>query len=432
MIVISLLFDHAPAALANHRHYARALGYRHIEIDMSHLSGSNDVTRWSYKYEALLHHLSHTEPDSLVLLLTEHAAILLPVPLPALMEQRDHLLTCTESEHPQTDVQIWRNTADVRRKLLKLVLHCRLGVELPSHEGQLLCDFDALEPRYRFGELMCVVPAAANLESVWAKWRVFSVSIRHEPQHRLFRNALLEHINDRVSRGVPLLTCHVPDPVDTTPLTVINPGQPLAIVTLYTPNIACYGRIAEANFKRYCERHGYTLYIHRDIPAHLNDGKTSGNWLKPALLREYLPHHDYVFWVDADVLFNDRNRRLESIIEGRDAVFARDVGTWAFNSGIMGFRRTQQNYDAFHHILDACAKLDDKSGVYKNHGDQFYFGQEFISHADYDATRVSSFIEWNTPWIYRRPDSFMVHYIGMWEDHKALMMDHDIGQTAIE
>jgi hypothetical protein len=125
------------------------------------------------------------------------------------------------------------------------------------------------------------------------------------------------------------------------------------------------------------------------------------------------------------------NRTLESIMQGQDALFARDVGTWTFNSGIMGFRRTQANYDAFHHILHECSQLDDKSSVYANKGDQYFFIREYERHADFDATRIASFIEWNTPWIYRRPDSFMVHYIGMWEDNKALLMDYDLAQSAM-
>jgi hypothetical protein len=46
-----------------------------------------------------------------------------------------------------------------------------------------------------------------------------------------------------------------------------------------------------------------------------------------------------VFWLDADVLINDMNQRLEPFTHGRDIVLARDAGTWAFNSGIMGFQR---------------------------------------------------------------------------------------------
>ncbi|VXB29220.1 Galactosyl transferase [Burkholderia sp. 8Y] len=432
MIVISLLFDHAPGALANHRRYARMHGYRHVEIDLSELSGSSAHVLWMFKYETLLQTLTKADPGEIIMLLTQNAAIIGTMPLPELLDNRDWLLTCVEKGHPQTDLQVWRNTEEVRRKLYKVVTHCRFSVELPADEGLLLCEFDALPPQTMIGKVHVAVPAAVSLESVWAKWPAFSVCIREEPQHRRFRTALFEHINQRLARGLPFLSFFDADTDDTSARSVYQPGQPIAVVTLYTPNVARYGRIAEANFRRYCARHGYTLYVHRAIPAHLNDGKTAGNWLKPALLREYLPHHEWVFWVDADVLFNDMNRTLESIMQGQDALFARDVGTWTFNSGIMGFRRTHPNYDAFHYILHACSQLDDKSSVYANMGDQPFFIREFESHADFDATRIASFIEWNTPWIYRRADSFMVHYIGMWEDHKALLMDYDMTQSARE
>ncbi|WP_250453408.1 hypothetical protein [Caballeronia sp. ATUFL_M2_KS44] len=433
MIVISLLFDHAPGALANHRRYARTHGYRHVEIDMPELSGSKPEVLWMYKYETLLLWLQRAEAGEIVLLLNENAAILGSTPLPALLDGRDWLLTCAESALPQTDMQIWRNTETVRRKLHKVVSHCRFGVELPGDEGELLCEFDAMPSRYMIGDAHVVVPAATNLDSVWATWPTFSVSIREGGQHRRFRAAFFAHVNERMTRSQPMLSFpHTHDAADNAASSVYQPGQPIAVVTLYTPNVARYGRIAEHNFRRYCERHGYTLYVHREIPSHLNDGKTSGNWLKPALLREYLPHHEWVFWVDADVLVNDMNRTLESIMPGHDAVLARDVGSWTFNSGIMGFRRTQPNYDAFQRILDACAQLDDKSHVYASLGDQFYFIREYEQHADFDATHVASFIEWNTAWLYRRADSFMVHYIGMWEDHKALLMDYDIAQSAME
>ncbi|WP_244849321.1 hypothetical protein [Caballeronia sp. SL2Y3] len=431
MIVISLLSDHAPGALANHRRYARMHGYRHVEIDLSELSGSTAHALWMFKYETLLHWLNKAEPGAIIMLLTQNAAIIGAMPLAELLQGRDWLLTCEDSPHPQTDVQVWRNTDDVRRKLYKLVTSCRFSVELPAEEGMLLCEFEALPARSMIGEVYVTLPAAASLQSVWATWPAFSLCIREEPQHRRFRTALFAHINACMARGLPFLSFLAAEADETGAQSVYQPGQPIAVVTLYTPNVARYGRIAEANFRRYCARHGYTLYVHREIPAHLNDGKTAGNWLKPALLREYLPHHEWVFWVDADVLFNDMNRTLESIMQGQDAVFARDVGTWTFNSGIMGFRRTQANYDAFHHILHECSQLDDKSSVYVNRGDQYFFIREYEGHADFDATRIASFIDWNTPWIYRRPDSFMVHYIGVWEDNKALLMDYDLAQSAM-
>jgi hypothetical protein len=429
MIVISLLFDRARAALVNHRHYAREHGYRHVELDLSELSGSNNAVRWLYKYETLLRHLQQAQPNEIVLLLSENAALLRSTPLTDLMAGRDWLLVCSDSDLPQTDILMFRNTPTVREKVADLVGRCRYGVVLPEREAGLLHNFTACPVQHRIGDVFVVVPAASNLQSVWANWPAFSVSIQDDKQHRRFRTALLEHINECRARGLPYLTLTDTGVRETSAHSVFQPNRPIAIVTLYTPNVVGYGRIAEANFRRYCERQGYTLYVHRDIPAQLNDGKTSGNWFKAALLREYLPNHQWVFWLDADVLINDMNQRLEPFTHGRQTVLARDMGTWRFNSGIMGFQRNQQNYDAFARVIDECARLEDKSHVYASQGDQHQFIRAFEELPD---VHVSSFIDINTPWIYRRPDSFMVHYFGMWEDNRALMMDHDLRHRAME
>lgn len=432
MIVISLLFDHAPGALANHRHYARAQGYRHVEIDMSDLSGSNPGVRWVYKYETLLHYLHEAAPHEIVLLLNENAAILQPVELPLLMAGRDWLVVRTESEHAQTDVLLFRNTETVRQQIADLLGTCRYGCVLPEHEAGLLQAFDASPAHFRIGDVCVVAPVAANLESVWATWNAFAASFRDEKHHRRFRAAAFEHINECTARGLPYLSFPDNGVRETATHSVSQPGRAIALVMLYTPNIARYGRIAEANFRRYCERHGYTLYVHRDIPPQLNDGKSSGNWFKAALLREYLPHHQWVFWLDADVLINDMNRRLEPLTHERNTVLARDVGTWSFNSGIMGFQRNQENYDALAHMMNECAQVDDKSHVYASQGDQHFFIRAFEAQSGFDTAQIRSFIELNTPCVYRRPDSFMVHYIGMWQDNRAVLMDYDLKHTAME
>jgi hypothetical protein len=432
MIVISLLFDRAPGAFTNHRHYARALGYRHVEIDMSDLSGSNGVVRWVYKYETLLHYLSEAAPNEIVLLLSDNAAILQPVELPLLMAGRDWLLACAESDVPQTDVLLFRNTESVRRSIAELVGKCRYGVVLPDDEAAMLHAFDACPPQFRVGELHVVTPAASNLQSVWATWNAFAASFRDEKQHRRFRAAVFEHINECNVRGLPYLSLPDNGVRETATHSVSQPGRAIAVVMLYTPNVSCYGRIAEANLRRYCERHGYTLYVHRDIPPQLSDGKSSGNWFKAALLREYLPHHQWVFWIDSDVLINDMNQRLEPFTRDREIVLARDVGTWTFNSGIMGFQRNQHNYDAFSDVMNECAQVEDKSHVYASRGDQHFFIRAFEARPEFDATHIRSFIDMNTPWIYRRPDSFMVHYVGMWESNRALLMDYDLRHSAME
>ena len=42
-----------------------------------------------------------------------------------------------------------------------------------------------------------------------------------------------------------------------------------------------------------------------------------------------------------------------------------------------------------------------------------------------DEGTVLGTTAFNTPWMMRRPDSFIVHYYGMWTELRALMMAHD-------
>nr|WP_254615121.1 hypothetical protein [Burkholderia pyrrocinia] len=45
-------------------------------------------------------------------------------------------------------------------------------------------------------------------------------------------------------------------------------------------------------------------------------------------------------WLDAAVLIADQQKALEPLLEGRDWLLAQDIGQWAFNSGVMAFRRS--------------------------------------------------------------------------------------------
>ncbi|WP_250509975.1 hypothetical protein [Caballeronia sp. GACF4] len=188
--------------------------------------------------------------DELVLLLNENAAILRPLALPELMQGRDWLLTCIESDLPQLDMQIWRKTEHVMRELFEIVTRCRNGVVLPKEEALLLQAFAYCPSRYRVGDVMAVVPASTNVESVWAHWSAFSVKICDQKHHRRFRNALLEHINDCQTRGLPLLSLNDTGITDTSAVSIRQPNRSVAIVTLYTPNKRAINIISTPNFPR--------------------------------------------------------------------------------------------------------------------------------------------------------------------------------------
>jgi hypothetical protein len=440
MLIISLFFRRSPAALDNHRYYAALNGYRHVYVEAADIYESPSA-QWLFRYETLLSEACRAQDDEIVLLLSENAAIVEPINLEAALGESDWRLTRLEnSEYPQSDVQIWRNTARVRSMLLNVVHRCRFGTELPAVETELLREFDWVHwtetSRDEAGEFHAVLPASGAHYPVWQSRRVFALSIAEghnelsrKTAHPRLREALLSHLNatreDPQARS--LVPFHGAPPPRTQALEVFNPGRRIAICTLYTPNVAQYGCIAEERMRAYCDRHGYTLYVHRDVPAHLGARlPIRGNWVKPYLLLDNLPHHQWVFWLDADILVNDVSTPLEPLCDGRDIVLARDIGNWFFNSGVMGFRRTHTNSTLLASIVEGIENIEDKENVVTAPGDQYHFNRAVLEHSGMTNDDVYSFVEINTPWGFRMPSSFLVHYHGMSEGMRVLLMRYDI------
>lgn len=431
MIVLSHFRRPGPASVANHRRYASLHGYRHVFVDATAMP---DQLQWRllYKYETLLDTLAQCEPDELVLLLSEDAAIVDPLPLDRLMSGRDRLLVCTSSHDlPQVDVQVWRNTPAVREAVRGILKRCRLGGESVQAEAELFTGVETLRYTTLLDGACPVMQAGYNFDPQWSQHRTFAISIDdvpHDPRRKgvtaRYRDVLVDHINRRQAGGLPLFSFPGHLPAEAAERSTYNPGRPVALVTLYTPNIGVYGRMAERSLRRYCETHGHTLYVHRAIPAEIGLA-ASGNWFKPWLLHAYLQHHEWVVWVDADVLIADQQRKLEPMLTGRDALLAHDVGQWEFNSGVMGFRRTARNDALLRDMMAEIGALDDVSSVYASDGDQLYFIRALKRAGALDEDKILEFTELNTPWMFRRPDSFMVHYYGMWTEMRAMMMAHD-------
>jgi hypothetical protein len=389
-----------------------------------------------HRYEVLLNTLRRTPPGQLVLLLSEDAAIIEPVALDRLMAGRDTLHVRTSShELPQVDVQIWRNTEVARATVLELIKRSRLGGNVQhSSEAALFAGLETHHYRTLIDGICPVMPTGCNRDPLWSRVPTFAISIDETPQSPeqkavmpRFRNVLVEHINRARATGLPMFSFpqYASAPaVETSERSTYNPGRAIAITTLYTPNIGNYARIAESNFRRYCEAQGYTLYVHRDIPHEIGLD-ASGNWFKPWLLHGYLQHHDWVVWLDADVLIANQQQKLEPLLEGRDWLLAHDVGQWPFNSGIVGFRRTARADAMLLDLMAVISDLPDTSGVYVGNGDQFQFINAMTRAGLLQDDSIADFVGFNTPWVFRHPDSFIVHYYGMWNDMRMLMMAHD-------
>lgn len=437
--MLSALSQANEAALFNHRAYAQELGYDHRCVDLAGAS-SNEQLRVLFKYEEILRNLGDLTEGGVLLVLSDSAAIVRPLALERLMEGRDWLVTrSTDANIAQTNVQVWRNTPSCRALLQGVVMRSRLvkGQYSHDHEGALFADVEPLHWRVLVSGQVAVMPAGPNVEPLWQSVDTFAISIdnmRLPPESQWsyprFNRALVERINRYRATGLPLFEFPEYDECDSTDYTAFQPGGNIALVTLYTSAIRNYGRIAELNFRRYCERHGYALHVYRALPPEI-PSRASGNWAKPWLVRKHLREHDWVFWMDADVLVNDMGKSLESLIEGRDWVMARDImAVWDFNSGVMGFKNTPGNHSLLAGLEQRIMALDDLSSVYSGGGDQPYFIEAMRSAGRLAEAEVFDLATINTPWTMRQPGSFIVHYYDMWHDCRALLMAHDTGLPA--
>ncbi|EKS70451.1 MULTISPECIES: hypothetical protein [Caballeronia] len=421
--------DTARASFENHRRYCARLAYPHEYVDTAAIGWAH--LRMLLKYQVLLRKLRACAEGDLVLLITQDCLLLRDIPCETLMrgENRDWIVSYRDDDpgDVMAAFQLWRNTAAAREQVQRICEGARFGRALAS-EAQLL---SALGPR-PFTEAIeghhPVVLAALNVSPIWAEWPAFSLALadmpdapKNQPVFADLRDLFAEHINECQARGLPYLALPQPE-ADETRYEASNRSASIALAMLHTPNIREYGAIAERNVRRYCERHGYALHLYRDVPAEAGAG-ASGNWIKPWVLLRHLPEHEWVFWIDADVLVADQSRRLEPLCEKRDRVLATDV-SWQFNSGIMGFRNTPQNLDVLTEIEQCIGAIADKSSTYASGGDQDVFIKVLARHGLADSRHLLDCATINTPYQLQSRDSFMVHYMHMWPSLRALIMHH--------
>lgn len=201
-------------------------------------------------------------------------------------------------------------------------------------------------------------------------------------------------------------------------LTSINPGARIAFLTLYTHHVETYARVSQHNVCRYCERHGYAYHVYREIPEGIGPS-IDGSWVRTWLLQPHLADHDWVIWVDADVLFYNQSRPIEPLLEGRDLLLAKDVCAWLFNSGVMGFRNTPRNLDLLRRIWSRIGEVADKSGFYSSMGDQFYTNEGLKQEGLLDEGSVLDNLTISTPPLLAGEDTLLVHFVSLVEPYRS-------------
>ncbi|VXB32349.1 Large exoprotein involved in heme utilization or adhesion [Burkholderia sp. 8Y] len=424
----------ATSSRDNHAEFCRRTQAVHCDESRSSSADSLELGVL-FKYQMISDRLAQAAEGEIVIFATENALFIRFEDFGRIMEGRDSLVT-KGFFGINTEMFVIRNTEDNRGIARGMAARCRAFYEYGKFvtEEELLEAFPTVTD---WDMLNGVIPIASMWSGQHPDVRgapVVAVSLVFTP--RLYskygprwRAVFARHVNACHAAGHSAFFDVPPPPQCDTdePLTVYQPGRPIAVVMLYTPNIAGYARFGEASLRAFCERHGYTLYQHRAVPADFQR-EACGNWSKPFLLSKYLPHHEWVFWVDADILVMNPSINLEKFTKGRDRVLTADICGWRFNSGVMGFRNTEANANVLQSVLARVLETEDIKYTFSSQGDQFYFMEQMISHGlcpEQDSAELVSFNELNTPWYYANPDTFMCHFHGLSTELRMLFMSMD-------
>ncbi|MDR5797414.1 hypothetical protein QCE49_28860 [Caballeronia sp. LZ008] len=424
----------ATSSLDNHIEYCRRANAKHRFEPISGCVDSLEL-RTLYKYQLLNDVLREAEEGELVIFATENALFLRFHDFEPIMADRDVLVTKGHFGI-NTEMFVLRNNEENRRMIRGFAAQCRKYFEYGKFvtEEELL---EALPTMPDWDDLNGVVPIA----SMWASQHpdirgreVVAVSIVYTPRlyskyGPLWRAVFARHVSAcHASGDLRFFDDAAPMSSDSNePLSVYQPVRPIAVVMLYTPNIASYARFGEASLRAYCEQHGYTLYVHREVPADFGRD-ACGNWAKPFLLSKYLPQHEWVFWMDADIIAMNRSVKLEKFTEGRERVLTADICGWRFNSGVMGFRNTEANTNVLDAVLAKVREIEDIQYTFSSQGDQYVFMEQLIAHGlcpEMDSPELVSFRELNTPWYYADRNTFLCHFHGLSTEMRALFMSMD-------
>lgn len=436
-LCLSIFHHPDPDVLANHAHYARMHGYPHCSVASEGIFHPH--LQDAYRAAQMLRHLRTLPEGDWLLVLDQDAVVFHPAPMESLLGERDALLV----EGPAANgfpaevmraMRVLRNTGSNR-----LMLH-----ELAADASQVIAlESDRLDESARF-RAAGAFPCNAVLNDCyvciswrtpgWQNARIFVVDLsplpvkgRHGVQatdilhDRTLQQMLVRQMNRSLTQGAAVLAPPAYPPLSTDALSSYNAQASIAFVMLYTEHIAAYARVAEHNVKRYCDRHGYALHVYRRMPAALGEG-VQGNWAKPWVLRQHFGQHEWVIWIDADMVFVNPARRIEDLLAGRELLLARDIGAWRVNSGLMGFKRTPANDELLAALQARIAQVPDKSSVYASMGDQYYVNAVLRERGLDGPDQVLDMVSVNTPHYLRTDDTFLMHFLGLAEPYRSVYM----------
>lgn len=191
---------------------------------------------------------------------------------------------------------------------------------------------------------------------------------------------------------------------------VYNPGKKIAIVSLYTPEIADYAKYSERSIKDYCEKQGYTFYVYREKL----DASAHANWSKARAILNHFDDHEDIVWMDSDTVIFNSEKRFEDILykcsSTKKIIACEDIGNNSMlNSGIVIFR----NHNYTKNIIKKWMNFNgNKSSLYASGGDQEILCDILKKSDGFGFNRkIFKMNEFNTDPRLLNEDTFILHFM---------------------
>ena len=459
-IILSLLpVKPVPGLVENHASYARQHGYQHVVIDGTHIYGERQQTL--HRYHCMYQQLLSLAEDDLLLVLDIFSLIHTPHALEAVAHGYDHIVAMihpgSESPLANSSGMIFRSTAQVRQQLYELLQNLgQWAVYLPKHvskiEAQLLGDafapvnfisalasgyFPCLQTMWQAGDTITFAldffaQAKPLVVSHAPEWQQINGTWAPTPDYDFrYVQALLQIVQTTNADPVAPNLSESFAQLAQQPLEAelhLNPDADIAFVSLYTRNIAGYGLLHERSMLQYCERHGYGYHLYRDPPSFLPDAVTA-NWAKAHLIRQHLAQHQFVLWIDADILAIQQASAIDTLLAQRDFIVGMDHTAWPINSCIFGARNTPSMQAFMDQLCQRIEAVEDKSSVYASGGDQQIITEAMASAGLLNAEHVVDAISLGTSPIYATAQHRFVHFPSQLNHYRAASMQAWLQQS---
>ena len=204
---------------------------------------------------------------------------------------------------------------------------------------------------------------------------------------------------------------------------IYNPGKKIAVVSLYTKNIADFAVCSENSIREYCEKQGYTFYVYREAI----DSNASPNWSKARAILNHIDDHESIVWMDSDTIVYNPEKRFEDILARcvpiKKVIACEDIGKASMlNSGVVIFR----NHQYTKNIISKWMNFDgDKSFLYASGGDQEILCDVLKSSDSWGHNRkIFPMNTFNTEPRMIDRDTFIVHFMAYPYELKKIFMNY--------